>query len=208
MAAGSIDPFLSRVRVVFPPDANLILARSGMRVAGPEELIVVGRPDRDGLRWIEGLLHSNDARRLWPILSEQGYRLTWGDSDGELATRSTPHSWSVLWTLGSHPLRVWSRGVWLRRPTLVLTVDDGHLQCAALGKVPLPNVQGARARSRWWGVKEVSVTTDRGAARVHSCLRMDPGLEAWGENLPSWALRLASRIDEAVRAKSTGVVGS
>ncbi len=104
--------------------------------------------------WLPGEEHD----RVFPTLS-RFWKPVWGAGDTGRAVPAAQVSWSIVWTLGPLPLRVWTRRA------LVLSIDDS-------------TVRGSAMRGRTYNTSEiVKADSERrfGRLRVACVLQLGDG---------------------------------
>lgn len=113
---------VSRLRSRVPRGAEIVLIAERGRVANMDRWIIASVGKK--LSTIEVWLPSRDHHQVFPALGKI-WKPLWGAGDTSRATPGAIVSWSILWTLGPLPLRVWSR------QGLLVSIDAEAMQIGA-----------------------------------------------------------------------------
>lgn len=147
------------------------------------DLVAFDHSDRIKVAF-DGWVRVSEAKGLYRALAEH-WNVSWADCNCH-----PEGTWTAIWTLGTPPLRVWTRkGLRLK--------SDGENVWGTFNKhvIPRSDVVAVEAASRWLGLRcAVVLRTRTQSLEVHGELG-----DADDEWCYEWAGKLAARIAEKLR---------
>lgn len=146
----TLDELVARLHRRIPDGSEIVLVENRRKLPGLDRWIIGAAGER--FASTEVWLPSAERDRVFSTLGRT-WKPVWGRGDVDGSVPAAQVSWSIVWTLGPLPLRVWTRR------GLVLSIGNSTLHgLATRGKaIPTNEAAGARAEQSLGGLRGVCV---------------------------------------------------
>ena len=167
------------------PPGRVLLVRTHAHHYPRCERVLVAIEHQDRVEEVfDGWMEVPEAEGLYRLLSDR-WRVSWAECDCQ-----PEGPWTVIWTLGPLPLRVWSR-------SKLRLESDGETVWGAFAerRFSRSDVVAVEATSRWLGVRcAVVLRTRTKSFEVHGVL-----CDVDDDRFNHWAIMLAGHIQDVLR---------